>query len=533
MSTRTIAGVDKRNDMSASIRVDGQPSGSLLPSAASVARRTRRRDPKNHAPRRVESRNGGDARTGGRVRRAVSVVAISLAALALLAAVVASVGTVDSGLTLDRDVARNPVVHDVAVASYADTLGVRRGAMVAELDPDPADASAWSTVILPDSSGNLLRLPSTLPRGDPAVPILAAGVLGLAVLLQSLPTASSWLLVLSTVIAGVATLPAARGALAPLLWLLPLMVSGAYAIGWPAGGWRFRILPLAGATGLLLIVWVVVSGADARPDRLALQAVVVAAAVAIGLPRLFADGARTWRAARELRAVSIAAGRPLPLPLSLVDVALPGRATARTAAMQRERWELATELHGDVLPRMARMIHHAEATGADDVAGTIRDLSDDVRSLVDERRPMMLEVFGLESAMRSVVETTEAGDPSIELRIDGSADGLPDAVAREAYRAFREALANARQHASASQIIALAELGPDHVRFRVLDDGRGIAPRLDRAVRPGHLGLIDIRLRGQSVGASVRVDPRVDGTGTEFEWRWPARSPSSRADGGD
>ena len=61
-----------------------------------------------------------------------------------------------------------------------------------------------------------------------------------------------------------------------------------------------------------------------------------------------------------------------------------------------------------------------------------------------------------------------------------------------------------------------------NVSLVIADDGEGLRPaEVERALRQGHLGLIEMRDRAASVGGSLEI-AAAGKTGTEVRFEWQA-----------
>ncbi|MCG2654032.1 MAG: hypothetical protein L6414_01040, partial [Hydrogenophaga sp.] len=94
------------------------------------------------------------------------------------------------------------------------------------------------------------------------------------------------------------------------------------------------------------------------------------------------------------------------------------------------------------------------------------------------------------------------------------------------YRAFwggRHAIANAGLHAHATLIRVVLEGVAHRLNADVVDDGVGIAPDMQLG-RPGHLGIVGMRERAVSIGASCSITAEPGG-GTRVCLRWTDSEP--------
>jgi signal transduction histidine kinase len=86
----------------------------------------------------------------------------------------------------------------------------------------------------------------------------------------------------------------------------------------------------------------------------------------------------------------------------------------------------------------------------------------------------------------------------------------------EIYAIAREALFNASRYAEAAHIVLELDYARQAFTLRVRDDGCGLDDTVAQAGRPGHWGLVGMRERAASIGATLNITSRP-GAGTEIE----------------
>jgi signal transduction histidine kinase len=207
-------------------------------------------------------------------------------------------------------------------------------------------------------------------------------------------------------------------------------------------------------------------------------------------------------------------------------------------AQEEERRRIQRDLHDGLAPTLASMRTRIE--GSLELARTIDPLlvSDlerldelaaqagaDIRRLVYDLRPPVLDQLGLETALRQYVERfgREHGI-SVTFTMDGFTE-LPAASEVALFRIVQEALANIQKHAGAS--LVSVELLPtlDRVTLHISDDGCGLlAP-----VQPG-TGLASMRERAELSGGSLTINSTPEG-GTQVTAMIPVRSMQDDTDG--
>lgn len=125
---------------------------------------------------------------------------------------------------------------------------------------------------------------------------------------------------------------------------------------------------------------------------------------------------------------------------------------------------------------------------------------------------------GLGAALRDLAVGIFAGSVVFELAGDAHVN-LTDAAKGTAYRVFREALINVRQHARSQYVtLRLAERN-GMVEMILIDDGVG-SESLD--AERGHLGIATMRARADAEGGVLRIDS-APGMGTTVALSLPAK----------
>ena len=151
----------------------------------------------------------------------------------------------------------------------------------------------------------------------------------------------------------------------------------------------------------------------------------------------------------------------------------------------------------------------------------IADANRQVREVLIELRPPLLDEQGLVAALDDEMRQRQALHPELSLRLDATRPGRPRWPPDVEYAAFmvaREALNNALQHAGASRIDVLVQGDAASLAVLVRDDGRGM-PERDAAARPGHLGMVGMRERALAIGARLRFESFA-GAGPTVKLQW-------------
>ena len=139
-----------------------------------------------------------------------------------------------------------------------------------------------------------------------------------------------------------------------------------------------------------------------------------------------------------------------------------------------------------------------------------------VRTLLFDLRPVILETQGLVPALESYVERQRGvGEANYHLQVDGFSDRLNTQAERALFSIVQEAVGNIRKHTQAQNVwIAVVERD-DELQVSVRDDGQGFSvERLaDEYDQRGSLGMLTMRERAESMGGTFSVQS-LPGAGT-------------------
>lgn len=136
----------------------------------------------------------------------------------------------------------------------------------------------------------------------------------------------------------------------------------------------------------------------------------------------------------------------------------------------------------------------------------LRRVESEIRRVVHDLHPPVLEGLGLAAAVRRLVD--EFGDRT---GIDSCADvdipdaRLPSSVEVGAYRIVQEAVHNVASHARATRLSLRGALTDSRLLLEVTDDGVGFDLPTALNDMEGHLGLRSMRHRAQSLNGTFDV----------------------------
>jgi two-component system sensor histidine kinase UhpB len=197
------------------------------------------------------------------------------------------------------------------------------------------------------------------------------------------------------------------------------------------------------------------------------------------------------------------------------------------SAQEDERKRIARELHDETSQSLASLLISLERIDAvipDDLPHlkerlrAARSLTtraiDDLRTLVADLRPLVLDDLGLAPAIRWYA-SDRLEPEGIDVTVEAAPDlpRLPAHIETAVFRIAQEAISNVLTHADAGQVRVRLSRGRD-LELEIEDDGIGFDSM--RPVPPDsrqHMGLFGIRERAAALGGEARVES-TPGEGT-------------------
>jgi signal transduction histidine kinase len=199
-------------------------------------------------------------------------------------------------------------------------------------------------------------------------------------------------------------------------------------------------------------------------------------------------------------------------------------------AREEERRRLRRDLHDGLGASLAGLLLEAGALRrairtdpdeaealVDEFRTDIRATIDEIRRLVYELRPPMLDQLGLVAAVRTQAAQCSRGNgpdgvapaDALQVTVDAPEEfpPLPAAVEVAAYRIVQEALTNVVHHAQARHCHVRLELA-DALRLEVVDDGVGVP---DGRSHAEGVGLLSMRERAVELGGTCLIEPAPGG----------------------
>ena len=142
------------------------------------------------------------------------------------------------------------------------------------------------------------------------------------------------------------------------------------------------------------------------------------------------------------------------------------------------------------------------------VSEVVHQALKDMRLLVYQLRPLVLEKEGLVGALQGRLDAVEKR-AGMEARLfSDQLPPLPDDVSEGLYRIAQEALNNALKHADANFITVNIRNDGANVTLEIVDDGCGFDPQTAESI--GGMGLVNMKARTAQLGGHMEIDSTLD-----------------------
>lgn len=196
-----------------------------------------------------------------------------------------------------------------------------------------------------------------------------------------------------------------------------------------------------------------------------------------------------------------------------------GRLRSAIEAADAERGRWARELHDQTLQSLGALriqLASAERRGSlEDYRGAVRQAisdieleTDNLRSIIADLRPSLLDDIGLHAALEALIERRRQHGLAIEATLDlPTGDGLGPELETTVYRLVQESLTNVVKHANAEHARVLVRAGEKLV-VEVQDDGTGFDPE----TRTNGFGVAGMRERVYLAGGRIELGSTGEGT---------------------
>ena len=208
---------------------------------------------------------------------------------------------------------------------------------------------------------------------------------------------------------------------------------------------------------------------------------------------------------------------------------------------ESERDRIARDIHDGVVQWILCAMYELEATSIAhqrspevlvnrlrSIQTTLQHAKDELYQVIHDLHPPLLRSDGLATSLKALVSEIDRSTPAAcRLTLQGDVWRLSPKEELAVYRIVQEALRNALTHASAQHIDVRVDYGAEHVCFQVIDDGVGFA--MER-VANGHLGLVSMQERAQSIAADLSIEGRP-GVGARITLNVARQQPVHAEDG--
>jgi two-component system sensor histidine kinase UhpB len=188
---------------------------------------------------------------------------------------------------------------------------------------------------------------------------------------------------------------------------------------------------------------------------------------------------------------------------------------------EAERKFIAAELHDEILHTLGRLSRRASELARapeksdcghlQELATELNKVVDDVREVMENLSPSLLDNVGLLSALESYLRGaahTGSFQPHIAISLDEQELELNEAEQLALFRIVQEAINNIVKHAQADHVYLNAFGDCTELVLQVTDNGRG----LDAARQIGLArGMGNMRFRARLIGATIEWHANPDG----------------------
>jgi len=191
-------------------------------------------------------------------------------------------------------------------------------------------------------------------------------------------------------------------------------------------------------------------------------------------------------------------------------------------AQEEERERISVDLHDGVAQWLAAASYRAQTVNtllsgndnneARDELATMESTIDkslkELRRVLIGLRPPALDELGLSHALRQSLEYLKTDDLDCQFSETGTLVRLPSDVEIAIYRVVQEALTNIRKHAAdATKVNLRLQFQVDNLLVEIHDNGRGfdLSQTLDSAISVGHMGLLGMKQRAETLGGDIKI----------------------------
>ncbi len=152
------------------------------------------------------------------------------------------------------------------------------------------------------------------------------------------------------------------------------------------------------------------------------------------------------------------------------------------------------------------------------IRDTIMHVSEEIRRISVDLRPILLDSLGLVSAVRWLVDRmNRESEINTKVSVIGRQRKLHSETEATLFRIVQEALNNVRRHSKATESVIILEFKPESIRLIIEDNGKGFDKKatLNDLVTRNQLGILSIEQRTKSINGVFTIQSRF-GKGTSI-----------------
>lgn len=208
-------------------------------------------------------------------------------------------------------------------------------------------------------------------------------------------------------------------------------------------------------------------------------------------------------------------------------------------AQEDERRRVAREIHDGPAQTMANVVLRAEiclkmmavdpskvGPELEDLKRSVKESLQEIRRIIFDLRPMLLDDLGLGPALRRYLEDfRDKTRIQCDLVITGKEERLDPVLEVAVFRLVQEALNNVKKHAAAHKVEVRIGYSPSYINVVVKDDGKGFdvsSLRLHTGMpgSDGGFGLVGMRERVKLLSGTFEIQS-APGEGTRIQAQIP------------
>ena len=197
-----------------------------------------------------------------------------------------------------------------------------------------------------------------------------------------------------------------------------------------------------------------------------------------------------------------------------------------TEGMEKERKRIGMDLHDQTLADLTRIMHYISSLRQKGLVATINvafiedeinTCLNELRNIIEDTKPGVLELFGLFQAIEAQLERSVASAATdIKINVIDNSNSYIDAadisVKTTIFRIVQEAINNAVKHSNPKELLVKISKDETCISIEIIDDGEGIANDAD--ILSG--GLDNMIVRASLISSSLTIKHAKIGHGTHI-----------------